>query len=54
MAHLKDQRDVIKRAITMVEQDVSECVLLAESKKDLTYVVKNNALKRKCDENRKK
>ena len=54
MAHLKDQRDVIKRAITMVEQDVSECMLLAESKKDLTYVVRNNALKRKCDESRKK
>ena len=47
MAHLKDQCDAIKRAITMVEQDVSECMLLAESKKDLTYVVKNNALKRK-------
>ena len=54
MAHLKDRCDAIKRAITMVEQDVSECMLLAESKKDLTYVVKNNALKRKCDESRKK
>ena len=53
MAHLKDQCDAIKRAITMMEQDVRECMLLAESKTNLTYVVKNNALKRKCDESRK-
>ena len=40
MAKLKDQYDVTKRAITMMEQDVSECMLLAESEKDLAYVVK--------------
>ena len=37
MAKLKDQCDAIKRAITMMEQDVSECMLLVESKKDLTF-----------------
>ena len=34
----------------MMEQDVSECMLLAESKKYLAYVVKSNALKKKGDE----
>ena len=38
MAKLKDQCGAIKRAITMMEQDV----------------VKSNALKRKCDESLKK
>ena len=37
----------------MMEQDVSECMLLAESKKDLAYAVKSNALKRKCDKSKK-
>ena len=50
MAKLKDQNDAIKRAVTMMEQDVSKCILLSESKQDLSYVVKSNALKRKCDE----
>ena len=50
MAKLKDQNDAIKRAVTMMEQDVSRCILLSESKQDLSYVVKSNALKRKCDE----
>ena len=53
MAKLKDQCDTIKRVITMMEQDMSECMLLAESKKDLAYVVKSNARKRKCDESKK-
>ena len=53
LAKLKDQCDAIKRTITMIEQDVSECMLLAESKKDLAYVVKRKALKRKCDESLK-
>ena len=50
MAKLKDQNDLIKRAVTMMEQDVSRCILLSESKQDFSYVVKSNALKRKCDE----
>ena len=50
MAKLKDECGAIKRAITTMEQDLTECMLLAESKKDLAYVVKSNALKRKCDE----
>ena len=54
MAKLKDQCDAIKRAITIMEQDVSKCMLLAESKKDLAYVVKSNILKKKCDESLKK
>ena len=53
MAKLKDQCNAIKRAITMMEQDVSECVLLDESKKDLAYLVKSNALKEKCDKSKK-
>ena len=53
MAKLKDQCNAIRRAITMMEQDVSECVLLDESKKDLAYLVKSNALKGKCDEGKK-
>ena len=53
MAKLKDQNDAIKRAVTMMEQDVSKCILLSESKQDLSYVVKSNALKRKCDEKKK-
>ena len=53
MEKLKDQCDAIKRTITMMEQDVSEFMLLDESKKDLTYVMKSNALKVKCDESKK-
>ena len=32
---------------------MSECVLLDESKKELAYLWKSNALKRKCDESKK-
>ena len=53
MEKLKDQCDAIKRTITMMEQDVSEFMLLDESKKDLAYVMKSNALKAKCDESKK-
>ena len=53
VAKLKDQCDAVKRPITMMEQDERECMLQAESKKDLAYVVKSNALKRKCDESKK-
>ena len=45
MANLKDQYDATKRAITKMEQDVSECMLLAESEKDLAYVVKSSTKK---------
>ena len=54
MTKLKDQCDSIKRAITMAEQDVNECVLLAESRKNSAYVVRSNTLKKKCDESNKK
>ena len=54
MAKLKDQCDRIKRAITMMEQDINECMLLAESENDSAYVVRSSALKRKCDESKKK
>ena len=53
MEKLKDQCDAIKRTITMMEQDVSEFMLLDESKKDLTYAMKSNALKAKCNESKK-
>ena len=45
MAKLKDQCDRIKRAITMMEQDVNECMLLAEYENDSAYVVRSSALK---------
>ena len=54
MAKLKDQCDRIRRTITMMEQDVNECMLLAESENDSAYVVSSSALKRKCDESKKK
>ena len=50
MVKLKDQCDAIKTAIAMMEQDVSEYMLLAESKKDLAQ---SNAIKCKCDESKK-
>ena len=53
MEKLKDQCDAITRTITMMEQDVSEFILLDESKKNLAYVMKSNALKGKCDESKK-
>ena len=53
MAKLKDQCDAIKRAITMMQQDMSKCILLDKSKKDLAYIKMSNALKRKCDESKK-
>ena len=53
MAKLKDQCDAIKRAITMMQQDMSKCILLGKSKKDLAYIKMSNALKRKCDESKK-
>ena len=44
----ENQKAIICNDISylMMEQDVSECMLLAESKKDLAYVMKSNALKR--------
>ena len=36
-----------------MEQDVSEFMLLDESKKDLAYAMKSNALKGKCNESKK-
>ena len=53
MAKLKDQCDAIKRAITVMEHDVRKCMLVAESRKDLAYVVKSNTLKRKFDESKR-
>ena len=53
MAKLKDQCDAIKTAITLMEPDVSECLFLDKSKKDLAYLVNNNAQKRTCDKSKK-
>ena len=51
----ENQKAIICNDISylMMEQDVSECILLAESKKDLAYVMKSNALKRNCGESEK-
>lgn len=53
MARLRKECDSVKRAIDLMEKDISESMLLAESKHDLAYVIKGNALKRKCDESKK-
>ena len=50
---LKDQCDVIKRTITMMEKGMRECVFLAESIKRFSISCKRNALKRKFDESKK-
>ena len=49
---LKKQCDAIKSAIDIKEKDIGGSLKLAESKQDLLYVIKSNALKRKCDESK--
>ena len=39
-----------KKAIEMMEKEVTECMELAEEKSDLSYVKKGNGLKRKSSE----
>ena len=52
MAKLKEQCDAIKKSIVIMEKDVGESMELAEKKQEWAYVMKSNALKRKCEETR--
>lgn len=40
---------VMEKAVAMMNIEISECMKLAEEKKDLSYVIKGNGLKRKCE-----
>ena len=46
------QKDLGK-AITMMETESNECMQLVEKKKNLSYVIKGNALKRKSEQKKK-
>ena len=50
---IKLQQKNLSKTITMTETESNECMQLAEKKKDLSYVIKGNALKRKSEETRK-
>ena len=52
MLKLKKQCDVIKQTKDIMEKDTGESMRLAESEQDQLYMIKSNALKRKCDENK--
>ena len=49
---IKLQRKDLSKAI-MMETESNECMQLAEKKKDLSYVIKGNALKRKSEQTKK-
>ena len=46
------QKD-LRKAITMMETESNECMQLAEKKKELSFVIKGNALKRKVNKQTK-
>ena len=46
---IKRQQKDLSKAITMMETESSECMQLAEKKKDLSYLIKGDALKRKSE-----
>ena len=50
---IKLQQKDLSKAITMMETESNECMELVEKKKDLSYVIKGNALKRKIEQTRK-
>ena len=41
--------DQFKKAIIMMESEFVDCVTMAEKKNDMSYVIKDNALKRKSE-----
>ena len=47
------QQKDLSKAITMMETESNECMQLAEKKKDLSYVIKGNTLKRKSEQTNK-
>ena len=51
---LNQKIKIAKKAIEMMEKEVTECMELAEKKRDLSYVKKGNGLKRKSSETKQK
>ena len=51
---LNQKIKIAKKAIEMMEKEVTECMELAEKKSDLSYVQKGNGLKRKSSETKQK
>ena len=47
------QKDLLSKAITMMETESNECMQLVEKKKDLSYMFKGNTLKRKSEQAKK-
>ena len=47
------QQKDLSKAIAMMETESNECMQLAEKKKDLSYVIKGNTLKRKSEQTNK-
>ena len=45
------QKD-LRKAITMMETESNECMQLTEKKKELSFVIKGNTLKRKVNKQR--
>ena len=50
---IKLQQKDLSKAITMMDTESNECMQLAEKKKDLSYVIKGNTLKRKSEQTKK-
>ena len=51
---IKLQQKDLSKAITMMDTESNECMQLAEKKKDLSYVIKGNTLKRKSEKNKER
>ena len=50
---IKLQQKDLSKAITMIETKSNECMQIAEKKKDLSFVIKGNTLKRKSEQTKK-
>ena len=50
---IKLQQKNIGKAITMMKTESNECMQLAKKKKNLSYVIKGNVLKRKSEQKKK-
>jgi len=46
---LRSNVRVMEKAVSMMNAEIFECMELTEKKKDLSYVIKGNGLKRKCE-----
>ena len=50
---IKLQQKDLSKAITMIETKSNECMQIVEKKKDLSFVIKGNTLKRKSEQTKK-